>query len=183
MVVLNNHTVFFELNKLNKVQKVSFCLICCERLIPGYQKFNQIINKKEGLLEEVMIYLWNNFANDTVDNQKLYDYLKQIDISTPDTGDYDTRFVSYALNAYVSVFYTIKYFLDGLNDHIFYIIELSTDNVYLSLDEDLTDENPLMQDEFQKLLTYVEDISNNEILKGYIEELRSKFKGISNIVL
>ena len=166
-----------KLKELSREQKILFMLSCCERLYPNYLAFNK---KHEWgnpfVLRNTLDFAWTVLERGIgEDKEELKKLLKQCDEITPDTEDFDSIFVSQALDSTVAVASLLEYIISDSNDKIIEVASLARDTVdmYVQELEDMAPndpnlekmilEHPLMQQELKRQRQDIELLKDLEV--------------------
>ena len=163
-----------KLKELSREQKILFMLSCCERLYPNYLVFNKKHEWGNPLvLRKALDFAWTVLERGIEENkEELKKFIKLCDEITPDTEDFDSIFVSQALDSSVAVASLLEYIISDSNDKIIEVASLARDTVdmYVQELEDMAPndpnlekmilEHPLMQQELKRQRQDIEMLKN-----------------------
>lgn len=193
----NEIELYNKLTEFDFYQNLAYGLSCIERLYPNYVKFEAVHDwgDKE-LLRLIIDYLWNILTSKKIDYNQLQILKKKCDEIIPDTENFNSEYVSPALDASSSVFLLLEY-VEGndvkkitevaslCRDTVdMYIQEIEKIESYNAETEKRILEHPLMQRELKRLNEDFEKISKlikQEDFEKYERECRLNIK--SNIDL
>lgn len=174
-----------KIRHLTNGSKVIFALLICEKLWHNYVFFSE--KSKFGNPSELAAIISDLYKNPFKNNNiSLDDYVRRIESITPDTDNYDTILVSFALDACTSVLSTLYFLKDSNIEHITDVAIYATDTVdmYIQERDDLdTKESKLemlieqdffMQSEKKRQIQVIEYLKNiDSITQKNLEDLRN----------
>ncbi|KOS07033.1 hypothetical protein AM493_14070 [Flavobacterium akiainvivens] len=179
-----------QLSFLSYQEQLVFALLTCDRLLPNYVAFSEKF--KFGApagLEKIINKLYESTFED-FDNQKINTYINFIETITPDTEDFNSVLVSFALDACTSVLSTLGFILDKNVQNIIDIASYATDTIAMYIQERdnldannanlsfVIEEDLFMQEEKHRQLTVIEYLKNNPSVTlpdlNYLRSLGSK---------
>ena len=114
------------------------CLLLSERLIENYDFFSKRYNYGNvGILKKTIDDLFreldgNIYSKTTSDVEDLISKIEEV---TPDTEDYETIYVSFALDACTSIISTLQYINDKNDDNVIDVVLYSRDTVDMFIQE------------------------------------------------
>lgn len=161
-----------QLKKLDFNKQLVFAYLTCERLYPNYVYFSQNYNFGEpSILRDAIDYLYSNLLENNFDKNTVDNLIKKVDKNTPDTEDFDTAFVSSALDACTAVGDNLDFLIDKDFSRIKSIFSYAIDTVDMYIQEiesldfnkdkyfqQKIDNHPLMQKELaiqQGIVTFL----------------------------
>lgn len=158
----NEEFLASQLETLSRFQRLAFLLSCCERLYPNYVAFSKNHAWGEpGVLRNVLDFAWSALEGEDV-SERIDDLIIQCDAVIPDTEDFDSEYVSPALDASVSALLLLKLLKEDSAVKAAEAASLACDTVdmyvqeYENMDSDdpafenLILKHPLMQDELRR---------------------------------
>jgi len=187
----NKKTLYMKIDGLSLLHKIAFGASCCERLLPNYKLF--VDNEGWGdfsYLENTLDKLWSYVSGRQITLNEVEILSKKCYELTPDSEDFGSVLVSYAIDAGVAVFETLLCCLDNEAQHLVDIASVSRDAVDLFIQErdhmnysDLDFEekilaDSLMQKELYKQLNDLELLKNNQQLDSqFLTKFRATARG------
>ncbi len=189
----NRSIIENRLKKLNDIQRITFGICCCERLLPNYKKFKNDTNwGDENPLKKAMISVWNfvRISQLAFDVESL---LKECEAVAPESENFQSEYTSYAQDAVFAVCSILDYLKSKDIERISQASSYAIDTVDLyvqeienmsSTDPDLEEKiklHPIMQKEIFNQFSDLEFLENG----GNVLELERKWhtQSISNIGL
>ena len=185
-----------RLKLLPNDNKVLFSALTCEKLLLNYNYFSSLENwGDKSILDDPMVLYYEFIKNNIIDEIELERISRLIEDIAPDTEDFNSPLVSYALDACCAFEDTIN-FLKTFDYH--YVLNVSSyarDTVDMFIQEienlDPNDifldkkihQNKYYQNEFNRqknILNYLSNIT--EITPNVITELRSINSEYGNII-
>jgi len=128
-----------ELNKLQTLdiaKQVVFAYLTCERLFNNYAYFSNNFDFGEpSALREAIDFLYLNIFEKNPDKNKINLLIKEVEKNTPDTEDFNTIFVSSALDACSALYHSLLFLIDKDFANISYISTAATDSVDMYIQE------------------------------------------------
>lgn len=124
------------LKKLDFTKQLTFAYITCERLFPNYVYFSE--NYHYGnptVLRESINYLHDNLFKSESNESKIRSLVKKVEKNTPDTENFDTIFVSSALDACTCILDSLEFLIDKDFAKIQNISTYATDTVDMYIQE------------------------------------------------
>jgi uncharacterized protein len=133
------------IKELSDKHKFYFASTICMRLFPNYQHFS--VNERWGnpqVLENCLGYISSVDINNRPDNELINKFIANLDSVTPDTNDFKSIHVSFAVDACNSILETLNYILTREDKKIVDIATFARDTVDLYVQEiyDLEYNNP-----------------------------------------
>lgn len=120
---------------LNTDKKIMFSLLICKRLLPNYIYFsNKFKFGNPSDLESVIFTLFKNLMENK-ENNNIDNLIKKIENNTPNTEDFNTIFVSFALDACTSILSILYYLKDDDINNIVDIATYARDTVDMYIQE------------------------------------------------
>lgn len=120
------------LKKLDFIKQAAFAYLTCERLYPNYVYFsNNFGFGSPNVLREAIDFLYLNIFEKKPDESKINLFSKEVEKNTPDTEDFDTVFVSSALDACTAIIDSLSFLIDRNFTKIQQISAYATDTVDL----------------------------------------------------
>ena len=108
----------------------------CERLYPNYVYFSDNFNFGEpSALKDANDFLYDCMFEDNPDKMLVDKLIKKVEKNTPNTDDFQTHFVSSALDTCTSICDSLEFVLDKSFSHIEYISSYATDSVHMYIQE------------------------------------------------
>ena len=166
-----------ELRRLPRTHRVVFAAACCERLLPNYAAFTREVHWGDPhALREALDYIWRTVSGGSVDRDEINRLIKQCDAVIPDTEDFETSFVSAALDAGTAVVGTLRSLPDGDTKHVLEVTSYCRDTVHMYIqdrdDLDYRDplfdtkieQDPLMKRELERQAAILSKLANNPVL-------------------
>jgi uncharacterized protein YjaG (DUF416 family) len=193
MPAFEPHTMEVNLSKLPFQHQLVFTSLCCERLIPNYMEFTRI----EGwgdfrILRETLDWIWHSSINGDLSTVQVKRLIQLCEKEIPDTEEFESIYVSFALDVANAIVETLKFIEDREFLHIVDIASLCRDTVDMFIQEendmDYTDpefeqkilRHPLMVNELQRqneIIRYLESCS--ELNSEIVQQLRNSSHGES----
>lgn len=176
-----------QLHALSSEKKIVFALLTVEKLIPNYVHFSQIHQWGDPkILEEIKSYLLDQVITRKVTHHsETIKFLTQIEATTPDTENFDSMLVSFALDACVALISVIKYTKNQDMDTIvdvaicardtvdMYIQEKENIDLTNDLIEEIIENDPFMQREKRRQALVIKHLSTiNSISMEHLDLLR-----------
>lgn len=114
--------------------QAAFAASCAERLLPNYKKFSESEGWGDyGLLRQALDGIWLHLAQNA--NLNLKDLIKKCDKVIPDTEDFETIYVSFALDAGNAIVETLLFIQDNEMSRIVDIASFCRDTVDMYIQE------------------------------------------------
>lgn len=176
-----------DIQALNKRNKIVYCLLISEKLLPNYKYFCNIykfgeIKKLEQIIDILYDYVFDKI---NVSHEEINIYLNEIEEITPDTNDYSTILVSFALDACTAIISTLNFIKSENDNHVLDVASYARDTVDMFIQErddldlnnreleTLIENDNLMKKEKEKQKRIIEYLKKHDIInKMFIEELR-----------
>jgi uncharacterized protein len=167
--------------QLSHRAKVVWALLCAERLFPNYQVFHE----KHGwgrpdAIREALDWAWQWLTAKSPAKPPAAPLLAAVEAAEPDTEDFDSLYVSPALDAATAAGSLLRLAIEDRVEHLVAVASFSRDTVDMYVQEletmaasdpDLEERirlHPLMQRELQR---QAEDLILVRRLKGIAEEI------------
>lgn len=176
------------LKSLNFQKQLVFGVLICEKLLPNYTYFSKIMSwgspdKLQNTIFKIYQYIYN-YELFSVD--EIQDLIIEIELNTPDTNDFESIFVSFALDSCTSLLSTLTFILDKNIENMVDVASYPRDTVdmYVQEKEDLAiedkqfelkiEQNYYMQQEKTRQKTVLQLLKNmNKISDKELQELRN----------
>jgi len=128
-----------DINRLNNLEfkkQLIFAYLTCERLYPNYVLFSANFQFGDSsILRTAIDFVLSCILNDSIDNPLANKFLLAVEKNTPDTEDFDTIFVSSALDACTSVAEALDFLLDKQYSRLKDISTVAIDSVHMYIQE------------------------------------------------
>jgi uncharacterized protein YjaG (DUF416 family) len=168
------NTIFNEISHLTDKKKIIFCLLICEKLLPNYDFFFSKFNYGDPLsLQQIIAKLYENLFKN-IDDKNIGSYIASIESITPNTENFNTILVSFALDACTSILSTLFFILDKDIENIIDVATYARDTVDMYIQEKdnlssnnkdleiLIEQDTFMQDEKNRQLNVIKYLNNSE---------------------
>jgi uncharacterized protein YjaG (DUF416 family) len=125
------------LKPLSFQKKVVFCLLICEKLVVNYQFFSKKYSWGDpNVLQKSISYVHNFILqNKQIPESDINVLIKELDIVTPYTEDFDTILVSFALDACSSISETLGFLINKNDESIVEVATFARDTVDMYIQE------------------------------------------------
>lgn len=124
------------LYELEPKKQLTFAYLACERLYPNYLNFvSKFQFGDASVLRTAIDYILSCILNGTIDSSLTKKLILSVEKNTPDTEDFDTIFVSSALDACTSVAEALDFLLDKQDSRIKDISTVAIDSVHMYIQE------------------------------------------------
>jgi uncharacterized protein YjaG (DUF416 family) len=124
-----------KIHFLTYQKKILLCLLLCERLIENYDFFSKRYNYGNvNILKKTIDDLFSEVEKN-ISRYNVEDLISKIEEVTPDTEDYETIYVSFALDACTSIMSTLQYINDKNDDNVVDVVLYSRDTVDMFIQE------------------------------------------------
>lgn len=178
-----------ELDNLPRTHRVAFGAACCERLLPNYAAFAREVQWGDlGTLRAAVDYVWSVLNGARADRAEIDRFIERCDAVIPDTEDFDTSWVSAALDAGTAVVETLRALIDGHSKRLVDIASFCRDTVDMYIQErDQLDYNrdplfetkiaddPLMKRELARQSAILSQLAKNPVLDAaFLRRLRDE---------
>lgn len=125
-----------RLSNLGFKKQLVFAYLTCERLYPNYVYFSANFQFGDAsVLRAAIDYILSCILNNTIDTPLVKKFILYVEQNTADTEDFDTIFVSSALDACTSVAETLDFLLDRQYSRLKDISTVATDSVNMYIQE------------------------------------------------
>ncbi len=176
-----------EIESLNRKNKIIYCLLISEKLLPNYKYFSSIydfgsVKKLEDIINVLYDYVFDKKHLTTEDVDI---YLSEIEEITPDTNDFSTILVSFALDACTSVISTLNFIKNNNDNDVLDVACYARDTVDMFIQERddlnlnnkeleiLIDNDVLMTTEKNKQIIIAKYLKENQLINRIsLDELR-----------
>ncbi len=119
-----------NLEKLEFGKQVVFAYLTCERLYPNYVYFSNNFNFGDSdILREAIDFVYANLFKVSPNKNDVNSLIERVEKLLPDTGEFDTIFVSSALDACSCVLHTLSFMIDKQPSELKHILTCATDTV------------------------------------------------------
>jgi len=177
------------IEKLAQRKQSVFSLLCCERLLDNYKIFS--LNFKWGDVSELakgIDCLIRYIENNSFDKDEIKNIIKNISKITPNTEDFDTILVSFALDACNSVYESLNFLLNPNIEKVIDIASFARDTVdmYIQVKDSLDYSDPqfeykiaknfYMHQEKERQNKHLGILESNELDEHLINKLRTENK-------
>lgn len=185
----NSNMIQQKLLLINDEKKIIFSLLICEKLLPNYVYFSKKYsygNPSE--LNNIISILYYNLLK-KIKDPYIDNYIDSVEAITPDTEDYSTILVSFALDACTSILSTLYFLQDKKIENILDVSTYATDTVDMFVQEldDLYVSNPnlellieedsFMQNEIKRQANVIDYLNSIEsVTKRDLEVMRQVVK-------
>lgn len=187
-----------RLSRMDSTAALAFCTLICYRLLPNYEFFS----RESGFgnisdLKSAADFSFQSIGSENeMDIETISSFIERIESQTPDTEQFRSLYVSFALDACVAALETLEFIRDKDWQHVIAVSTSSTDTVHAFVQEKFAIEyedidyeakmltNPLVEEEvaFQERL--IETLAQAAITKEELFDLRAAIQsGRSNIGL
>lgn len=174
------------ITSLSFEQKIVFCLLTSEKLLPNYEFFSKKYNYgNPDLLKNTIETLYTNLADVKSLGSELDKMLENIDRITPDMDDFSSVLASSALDACTSLLSTLYFIKDGDEENVIAVATYARDTVdmYIFEKENLDPQNknyemiieqdPYMVNEKKRQMSIASSLRNTNLINSNIvDELR-----------
>jgi len=121
-----------QLRAIKFANQLAFAYLICERLYPNYVYFSKNFSfGNVDVLRESINCTKDIIIAGGINKDKILQAINDVNINTPDTEDYQTIFVSSALDASCSIIETLEFSLDREFERLSTISTFATDSVYM----------------------------------------------------
>jgi uncharacterized protein YjaG (DUF416 family) len=130
MIDFNDVVLKQSLNPLSKDQKIAFCLLLCERMMPALTSFARDVKFDDSIYRECLNDAWRHFTGST----SLSNYSELAEAcanGAPDTEEFEHPLTSAALNTTLSIEATMSFLGDYDVDHLVEAAGLARDTAAL----------------------------------------------------
>ncbi|TXI12815.1 MAG: DUF416 family protein [Rhizobium sp.] len=186
--------LYEKLHGLSFLQRIAFSASCSERLFSNYIAFVNEANWGEPhVLRKALDTVWENLETGTISPRDLSGLIEECDEVIPDTEDFETPMVSYALDAGTAVVGTLQLWESGDLMRAVEIAGFARDTVYMALsvqglDDTEMERHPWMIRELAKQEADIRILANSqshsiEVVLRLRYGWKSQNNGLSNIDL
>lgn len=188
-----------KLQSLDFGASTVFCTLMCYRLLPNYDFFCREcgFGKPETLSSAIDFAFQCIGPGNDIDGAMVSAIIEEVNHQTPDTEDFDSIFVSFALDACVAVLETLAFLKDKDFQHVAAVSTASTDTVHAFVQEKFGIEyeeadydstilsNQLVREEISFQETLIESLKQTDTeTHDFLIKMRSGIRaGKSNIGL
>lgn len=124
-----------QLASASPVQRISFGLDVCRRLMPDYLSFFKEYNWGDPTILSRSIDYISYTLGDEADEETINQLMDELDLAIPDTEEFGDFATSYAINAACAVWELLEYLLDNDQTHLMHISTMITDTLDYKLQE------------------------------------------------
>jgi len=151
MYTFDEDNIKDQIRKLSPHSRVAIAALCCERSLPNYKRFSLHHNwGKFDVLQNALakIWTWLEKQNDTDD---LIALALQCEEQAPDTNQFESVYVSPALDSAISVSNTLREIVSSKGNYAFEVASLSRDTVdmYIQEIENLYPQDPDLEEKIR----------------------------------
>lgn len=161
-----------KLNKIPDKGQILFGVLICERLYPNYGAFQKAFNwgNSTTLQEGIALLRQYIIKGDLFDDHDVKDIIERIDWVTPNTEDFSSIIVSFALDACTSVQSMLNYLLDKNVENIVDVACFSRDTVdmYVQEIEGLKNYDPNLEEKIRSSEYMIREM---EFQKGLLNKI------------
>jgi uncharacterized protein len=125
------------LKPLSFQKQLIFGVLTCEKLYPNYEHFSQnnLWGNGQILQNAISIIYQNVFRKDLFSEDEIQNLIEQVESITPDTEEFESILVSFALDACTSVLSTLNFIIDGETENIIDVATYARDTVDMYIQE------------------------------------------------
>lgn len=125
------------LRLLSFEKRVAFGALICEKLYPNYNHFSDVTSfgNPDILQNAISIIFQSIYRNDLFSDEDLQNVIDEIESITPNTEDFDTILVSFALDACTSILSTLYFIQNGEVENIIDTATYARDTVDMYIQE------------------------------------------------
>lgn len=125
------------LRLLSFEKRVAFGALICEKLYPNYNHFSDVTSfgNPDILQNAISIIFQSIYRNDLFSDEDLQNVIDEIESITPNTEDFDTILVSFALDACTSILSTLYFIQNGEVENIIDAATYARDTVDMYIQE------------------------------------------------
>ena len=143
-----------RLVKLSNEQQLAFGAICCERLLPNYQAFQQDVGWGDiHPIRKALDFVWASLKGESVSLEEVKAIMASCESAAPDSEDFDSLYVSLAQDGCFAVCSLLDYLLENDVNRVVQAATYATDSVdlYVQEIENLAPNDPELE---QKILNH-----------------------------
>lgn len=193
---LNPDDLRTKIDRLSARGRIAFLLSCAERLVPNYAAFSKHHGWGDvGALQQALDLGWRCLSGRPVDAGEVHRCLSRCETATPDTEDFESKYVSSGLDAAVCCAFVLELLLQDDSQKVVEGASLARDTVDMhireleslhpqdpALEEKIC-RHPLMQRELQRQREDLEMLTQIKLAGDDIEELSRRWRNppVSNI--
>lgn len=123
--------------------------LICEKLFSNYSFFSQNTSWGNSIVLQnaISIIYQNVYRNDLFTSNEIQTIINEVELITPDTEDFESILVSFALDSCTSVLNTLNFIIDGDIDNIADVAIYARDTVdmYIQEKEDLSINDKMLE--------------------------------------
>ena len=186
-----------RLKNLTHEGRIAFGASCCERMLPNYKKFVGIEQWGDyDFFRKTLDKIWKQTYEPKAPQDRLDKLKQQVFDLLPDEEEFESIYVSYALEAGATVRNMLKYCQTRDVKYLLAVVNLliATVDLFVQEKHDMDSQDPqleekiiqdiFMQKELKKQLEDLELLKNQKTFnESYIKVFRSSVEGKSNIEL
>jgi uncharacterized protein YjaG (DUF416 family) len=125
-----------KLKDLTFAKQAAFLYLTCERLYPNYLYFSNNYSFGDPLvLRNAIDYLYRIVVNEDLNKAQINSFVIAIEKNTPDTEDFDSPFVSSALDACTAILDSLHFLVDKNFARIENVSNYATDTVSMHVQD------------------------------------------------
>jgi hypothetical protein len=125
------------LKPLSFQKQLVFSALICEKLLPNYIYFSQVTSwgNPLSLQKAISVIYQNVFRDDLFTSDEMQDLISEIELITPDTEDFESILVSFALDSCTSLLGTLNFIIDRKIDNIADVATYPRDTIDMYIQE------------------------------------------------
>ncbi|MFL9484504.1 DUF416 family protein [Chitinophagaceae bacterium LWZ2-11] len=125
-----------HLMSFNRTSQLTFAYLTCKRLLPNYEYFSRKFSfGNTDILHEAVDFLYHNIFKKDIDISIIEQHNKNVENNIPDTEDFSTIFVSFALDACNCILDSLDILLNNNSLVLETISSYATDSVDMYIRE------------------------------------------------
>lgn len=197
--VFNTQSLKTVLASFNRRQQLAFGAMCCERLLPNYQAFQNDTGWGDITpIREALNFVWESVVTEAVNRDQVKTLTLRCEAVAPDSEYFESLFVSCAQDACFAVCNLLDFLLENEVDRVIQAAIYAIDSIdlYVQEIEEMDPGNPsleadilshsLMQRELEQQTLNLKAIEKNpEVNSTFVSNLRLSWgnNGKSNLNL
>lgn len=170
--------IMVELKQLTREKKVLFGIITSLQLFSNYKSFEEKENWGNSRVLELVIEntYQRLFSLSFFNKEDIHQQIERVESITPDTEDFSSILVSFALDACTSVISTLLFILDNNDEHIADVAIYARDTVDMYIQE--KDDLSLIDKDLEE---YIENSQFMQIEKAKRKQLIREISLLNNL--